>query len=175
MVNKELKIQIPEPNIKRMTIAIKGTAPILFHKWSEKAIRMILDKQMKKATKGREVRDPEKEYENSFYKNKAGNIAIPARNIKQALVGSARFLQGIPMTILRGAIFVVGDNDGLIELKYKKKTMRQDMVVIGLGSADIRFRGMLDGWSAEFIIKYDADLLSAEQVLNLLQRSGFSQ
>ncbi len=45
MVNKELKIQIPEPNIKRMTIAIKGTAPILFHKWSEKAIRMILDKQ----------------------------------------------------------------------------------------------------------------------------------
>ena len=172
---QEISFQIPAPNIKLMKVRIQGTAPLIFHKWDEKAIKMILDKQMKKAQKGRDVRDPEKEYENSFYYDSNKNIAFPARNIKQAIVGSARFLQGLPMTILRGSIFVVGDKDGMIPVKYKKKTMRQDMVTVGMGSADIRFRGQLDDWEMEFIIKFDADILSAEQTLNLLQRAGFSQ
>lgn len=173
---KEVSFQIPAPNIQAMKVKINGTSPLIFHKWDEKAIKMILDKQMKKATKGREVRDPETEYKNSFYYDSKGNIAFPARNIKQALVGSARFLGGaIPMTVLRGALFVMGDKDGFIPVKYKEKRMRQDMVTVGMGTADIRFRGELDNWSMEFLIQYDADLLSPEQVLNLLQRAGFSQ
>lgn len=167
--------QIPAPNIKLMKVQIKGTAPLIFHKWDEKAIKMMLDKQMKKAPKGREIRDPEKEYEASFYKDSEGKIAFPARNIKQAIVGSARFLQGLPMTILRGAIFVKGDKDGFIPVKYKEKSMRQDMVTVGMGTADIRFRGQVDGWEMEVLIEFDADILSPDQVLNLLQRAGFSQ
>jgi hypothetical protein len=168
-------LSIPAMNIQLMKVKINGTAPLIFHKWDEKAIRMILDKQMKKAQKGREVRDPEKEYESSFYYDSEGNIAFPARNIKQAIVGSARFINGVPMTILRGALFVEGDKDGFIPLTYKEKTMRQDMVTVGMGTADIRFRGQVEGWSMELMIKFDANILSSEQVLNLLQRAGFSQ
>lgn len=195
--------QIPAPNIQMMKVRIKGTSPLIFHKWDEKAIKMILDKQLKKAAKGREVRDPEKEYRNSFYFDKDGNIAIPTRNIKQAIVGSARFVPGVPMTILRGTIFVLGQKERefapvLVNNKPVKLTetdmseltgqgivgkdkandsvqMRQDMVTVGMGSADIRFRGQIDNWNADFLIQYDADALSAEQVLNLLQRAGFSQ
>lgn len=195
--------QIPAPNIQMMKVRIKGTSPLIFHKWDEKAIKMILDKQMKKAVKGREVRDPEKEYRNSFYYDADGHIAIPTRNIKQAIVGSARFVQGVPMTILRGTIFVWGIKERgyapvLVDGKPVKVTttnmselsgqgivghdkassavqMRQDMVTVGMGSADIRFRGQVEEWDSEFLIQYDADLLSAEQVLNLLQRAGFSQ
>jgi hypothetical protein len=172
---QDINYQIPAPNIKDMKVKIKGTSPLIFHKWDEKAIRMMLDKQMKKAVKGREVRDPEKEAENSFYTDAEGKVAFPARNIKQAIVGSARFLSGLPMTILRGAVFVVGDKDGFIPVTYKKKSHRQDMVTVGMGSADIRFRGQVEDWNMEFIIRFDADILSAEQVLNLLQRAGFSQ
>jgi hypothetical protein len=168
-------LSIPAMNIQLMKVKINGTAPLIFHQWDEKAIRMILDKQMKKAQKGREVRDPEKEYESSFYYDSEGNIAFPARNIKQAIVGSARFINGVPMTILRGALFVEGDKDGFIPLTYKEKTMRQDMVTVGMGTADIRFRGQVEGWSMELMIKFDANILSSEQVLNLLQRAGFSQ
>ncbi len=175
IAKKEIAFQINAPNITPMKVKLIGTSPLIFHKWDEKAIRMILDKQMKKAAKGREVRDPEKEYEASFYRDAKGNIAFPARNIKQAIVGSARFVAGVPMTILRGAIFIEGDADGMIPVKYKEKRMRQDMVIVGMGTADIRFRGELIDWSMEILIKFDADLLSAEQVLNLLQRAGFSQ
>lgn len=180
--------QIPTPNIKMMRIRVKGTSALIFHKWAEKAIKMIFDKQMKKVAQGREVREPEKEYEDSFYYDAESRVAFPARNLKQAIVGSARFIKDVQMTILRGAIFVMGDKDGFIPVLVKGKPvtradvkknkdawMRQDMVTVGMGSADIRFRGQLEDWSLDFLIQYDADLMSAEQVLNLLQRAGFSQ
>lgn len=187
--SQDIAFTIPAPNIRTMKVRIVGTASLIFHKWDEKAIQMILDKQLKKVQKGRGVRNPEREYENSFYYDGSDQVAIPARNIKQAIVGSARFINGIPMTILRGAIFVMGDIDGFIPVllnnkpvtkaiavKNQKEWMRQDMVTVGMGSADIRFRGELPtGWEAEFLIQFDADLLSAEQVLNLLSRAGFSQ
>ena len=199
--------QIPAPNQKLMKVKITGTSPLIFHKWSQKAIRMILDKQMKKAAKGREVRDPEAEYKESFYSDPEGSIYVPARNVKQAIVGSARFINGVPMTILRGSVFVRGETQEVIPVLQKGKKiklsskvtmydessethlpeivgydsknptiqMRQDMVTVGMGSADIRFRGQIEAWELEFFIEYDADILSAEQVLNLLQRAGFSQ
>lgn len=204
---KELTFQIPAPNIQKMVVKITGTAPLIYHRWDEKAIKMILDKQLKKAQKGREVRDPESDFRSSFYKNKEGVIYIPARNIKQAIVGSARFINGIPMTVLRGTIFVWGEgskeevpilqNGKKISLSGKVKMydegqspiesvighdsdneniqMRQDMVTVGMGTADIRFRGQVSDWEAKFMIQFNADILSAEQILNLLQIAGFSQ
>ena len=199
-------IQIPAPNQQLMKVNIKVTAPLIFHKWSEKAIKMILDKQLKKATKGREVRDPEAEYRASFYTTPEGYIYVPARNIKQAIVGSARFITGVQMTILRGAVFVRGEENDVIpvlqsgkKIRLSDKTtmfeedephieeiagydskndniqMRQDMVTVGMGSADIRFRGQIEQWEAEILLEYDEDILSKEQILNLLQRAGFSQ
>ena len=168
-------IQIPAPNIKTAKFTIVGTAPLIFHKWSQKAIDMMLDKQMKKELKGRATRNPEEEYQESFYKDKKGNIAFPANSLKQAIVDSARNLEGVTMTILRGALFIVPDDeDGLIKVKYKSKEMRQDMVRVGMGSADIRFRGQVKDWSMDLVIKYNADLLSVEQVASLIQYAGFS-
>ena len=184
----EVKIQIPAPNIQIMKVKINGLTPLIYHKWDEKAIKMIEDKQQKKATKAREVRDPEAETVNSVYYDASGYVSLPARNVKQAIVGSARFLSGVPMTVLRGSIFVVGDVDGFINVKSKGKLvtrkeiednvdtwMRKDMVTVGMGSADVRYRAQVDKWTMEFMVKFNADVLSAEQVLNLLQTAGFSQ
>lgn len=182
------EFQIPPLNQKTMKVRIEGTAPIIFHKWSQKAITMILDKQLKKASKGRETRNPEEEYEDSFYYDASDRVAIPARNIKSAITNSARFIEGVQMVLLRGTIFIRGDVDGFIPILVKNKVvtrkdvrrntsewMRRDEVTVGMGSADLRFRGQLKEWSAEFLIEFDANNLSAEQVLNLLQRAGFSQ
>jgi hypothetical protein len=172
----DLKISIPAPNIQTITVEIESETPLIYHKWSEKAIKMIEDKQQKKATKGRETRNPEDEYKNSYYYNSEGKIAFPANNIKQAMVGACRFLdKSVPMTLIRGAVFVVGDKDSLIPVTYEKDEMRTDMVTVGMGSADVRYRGQLTGWSMRLLIKFNADVISAEQVINLLQIAGFSQ
>lgn len=175
MAGKDKQFNIPRPDIQMMKVKITGTSPLIFHKWDEKAKKMMLDKQMKKASSNkREIRDPEKEYLATYYRNAAGKIAFPALSLKQSLIGACRNVEGITMTLIRGAIFIVGDADGLIEVAYEKESMRQDMVRVGMGTADLRFRGQVEGWSMEFPVKWNNSVLSAEQVLNLFQIAGFS-
>lgn len=170
-------IQIPAPNVQMMTVKIKGTNPLIFNKWSQKAIQMIQDKQAKRAksTTKKEARDPKAEYEGSYYRDENGKIAFPALSIKQSLIGACRSLSSVPMTMIRGSVFVVGDSLGMIPVTYKSERMRTDMVKIGMGTSDIRYRGEVSDWSMQFIVKWNADVLSAEQVLNLIQIAGFSQ
>ena len=92
-----------------------------------------------------------------------------------AIVGAARSLDKVNMTNIRAAVFVVGDDDNLIKVDYKEKVMREDMVRVGRGSADMRYRGELRGWSMTFDIEYNGDVFSAEEVSNLLETAGFSQ
>lgn len=195
-------IFIPAPNIKEMGVKIVGTSALIFHKWSEKSKAMIRDKQAMKAKAGREMRNPVEEYINTFYYDIAGNIAFPAGSIKQSIVGAARAIDGITMTELRGAVFVMGDSDDMIPVlvngkkikpepqpetdghypenifgvdpKNENIQVREDMVRVGMGSADLRYRGQVKNWEMQFIVKFNANKLSPEQVLNLIQYAGFS-
>lgn len=53
-------------------------------------------------------------------------------------------------------------------------SMREDMVRVGMGTADIRYRGEFRSWSAEMVIRYNANVLSVEQVFNLFNTGGFA-
>lgn len=178
MSTKELKIQINPINIQSMSVTIVGQTPLIFNKFSEKAKQMIKDKVTKetKANIKKEPKNPQQLYEDSFYYTKDGEVAFPALNIKQAIVSAARNVDGLPMTLLRGGVFVYGDQDGMIKVDYEKKEMREDMVRVGTfkDAADIRFRGQVSGWSMTFMIKFNADLFTAGQVINLLNIAGFS-
>ncbi len=190
-----LNIVIPKPNIQELGIKIVGTSPLVEHRWSEKAKREMLEKHLKKAKKARPKRNPQKEFEQSLHIMKkgkfkylsgheigvgeiqfSGKIGIPATAIKSAIVSAARNIEGLAMTLLRGAIFVEGDESGLVEAKYNKLLMREDVCrTSGIGrTPDLRYRGELQGWSAKFTIRFNGDVLSAEQVVNLLSTAGFA-
>lgn len=208
MIQKKTEqINIPAPQIKILKVKIEGTSPLIFHRWNEKSKKQMLEKQMKTAAsnKAKEARDPFAEYQSSFYKDAKGFIAFPALNIKQAIVDSARNVDGLHMTLLRGSVFVKGDMDEMIQVLHKGKPlkvsaktkkldgddkpeglfavdskspeiiqMREDMVRIGNGSTDLRYRGQVKQWEMDFYIKYNEGILKADQVLNLLQISGFA-
>lgn len=172
MVNQGVFVINP-PNIKTINVTITGLTSMIQHQFSEKAKRMMLEKQQKKVIK-KEIRDPQKEYEASLYRNSKGKISFPALAVKNAVVSAARNVDGLPMTLLRGALFIKGDEDGLIEVKYKDLRMREDVVRIGKGTSDLRYRGELLGWSMDLPIDFNADVLSEDQILNLLQIAGFA-
>lgn len=52
-------------------------------------------------------------------------------------------------------------------------TMREDMVRIAMGTADIRYRGEFKEWRTTFVIRYNANVLSLEQIVNLFNTGGF--
>jgi hypothetical protein len=148
--------------------------PAIVNQFSKKAQQMMLDKQMKKAGTGKEAKDPLQQFEDSLYKFADGKrTGFPAVGFKAAMVRAGKQL-GFTMTDLRGRFYVMADEGDLIEIKGEPH-IRQDMVRLATGVADVRFRGEYSaGWTAEIKIRYYKNAISAEQLAQLLQLAGFA-
>ena len=180
---ENLEIIIPAINIQLFNIKIVGDSPLIVHAWDDKAKQMMLDKQMKKATKGKEVRNPFMEYVKSLYwlsempKNPTqedienAKFGFPTVAFKSAAV-DAGYQAGLTKnkTISRGAFHVLGD---MAEINGTP-IMREDMVRIGMGTADLRYRAEFKQWSANLTIRYNANVMSIEQIINLFNVGGFA-
>lgn len=162
------KIELPALSIQTITLMLVGDSPLIVHAWSEKAKRQMLDKQMKKASKGRETRDPEADYEACFYRTPSGTYGFPAIGVKAAMVSAARYVDA-KMTVLRGALHI--DTETLPVIGEPRP--REDMVRVGMGTADIRYRPEFPEWRIPVPIKFNTSAISAEQIANLLNVAGF--
>lgn len=66
------KIQIRPVVRSELQFRIRGTSQLITHAWSEKAKRMMREKQAGKKTKTREIRDPDAETDAALYKTADG-------------------------------------------------------------------------------------------------------
>lgn len=176
-----LAIVIPRINVQHLEIVLLGDSPLISHAWSEKAKRQMLDKHMKKAKTAKEAKDPVADFVNSLYwlSEKPGKpteddvvqgrFGFPCVAFKSAAVGACRFSDGIKMTEARGAFHVVGEFAAI----EGTPTPREDMVRIGMGKADIRFRGEFKTWRTRLLVDYNVAVLSPEQIVNLFNLAGF--
>lgn len=161
-------IAIPKIDVREMEITLVGDSPLICHRWSEKAKKEMLDKQMKKAKTAKIAKDPEADFEASLYPLGDG-YGFPCVAFKSAAVGACRYSDGIKMTEARGAFHVVGE---LVRIDGVP-TIREDMVRVGMGTADIRHRGEFKTWRATLRLQYNASVFSPEQIVNLLNLAGF--
>lgn len=174
---KKNVVEIPELKIETVEIKIIGTSPLIVHRFSAKAQKQILAIQNKEAKAGREIRNPDAEYLDTLYTFKKGDYkktGFPAVGFKAAMVRGAKQL-GLTMTDVRGAIFVLpskGSNE-LVEIKGSY-FMRTDMVRVGNGGADIRYRAEYPNWKASLLIKYNTAVFSLEQVATIVRIGGFA-
>lgn len=183
-------IVIPAIDLKRVEIQIVGDSPLIMHKWSEKAKREMLDKQMKVAkSKGHDAKDPVADFISSIYWLEGEPEEKTEEGFQQAIEsGNARF--GFPSTAFKasavsaayrakitkdkvsmnGAFHILGD---MVEINGTP-IMREDMVKIGMGTADIRYRGEFPEWSTILPIQYNAGVITVEQLANMFNMGGFA-
>lgn len=166
---KTVVIEIPPVVIRTMPIRIVGDSPLISHKWSDKAKQMMLDKQMGKAVPKKAPKDPEQEYRDSLYEHPDGGYGFPSVAFKAAAVSACRSVDGIKMTEARAAFHVPGE---LVKIDGAPE-MREDMVRIGMGTADIRYRGEFKEWSATLMIRFNENVLTPSQIVNLFNVAGF--
>ena len=100
-----------------------------------------------------------------------GQQGFPAVAFKAAAVDACSHVADITKVTARGAFHIIGD---MIPLQYESVTMQQDMVRIGMGTADVRIRPRYDGWSVTFDLRYNANVISLEQLALLFDTAGFS-
>jgi hypothetical protein len=83
---------------------------------------------------------------------------------------------GIAMTQAKIAVFVHGETTSsgvqLVEI-LGEPAMREDMVRLERGVADIRFRAQYWPWSAVLKVEYNAIMLGQEVVVNLVEAAGY--
>lgn len=190
---EEAVVEIRPLDIKRTKIRIVGDSPLIVHAWSPKAKRMMLEAQMKTTkTKAKSVRDPYDDFIQSLYwlegkpeestpeafeeavKNGA-KWGFPVGAIKQAGNSAAYRLGWVKNQMqLRGSYFLETEYGEMAEIKGSIPEMREDMVRIGMGSADLRYRGEFKDWYMDLILEYNASGdLTLEQIVNVLNCGGY--
>lgn len=186
---KKEEVMIPAINIQYATIKVVGDSPLIVHKWSEKAKKEILDKQMKKAkTKGHDAKDPVRDFIDSLYWLEGEPEEKTEEGFAKAIEAGARF--GFPSVAFKASAVSAGYRSGVTKDKVSMNAafhidgefveikgvpdMREDMVKVGMGTADIRYRGEFKEWSATFQVKYNASAISLEQLVNLFNLGGFA-
>ena len=195
------KLMVTTVEIRTATIRIVGDSPLIMHKWSEKAKKMILDKQTKETkTKGREAKIPFQDFIDSAYwltEKPHGNSdeecekafinavengarwGFPVTAIKQATASASTYNElGIAKTKIRAAFFIEGEGPELLaEVKGCVPEMREDMVRVGGMSktADIRHRAQFNNWYMDLNIKYNNNgAITLEQIINLINIGGLT-
>lgn len=173
------KIEISPPNFKTLSLRINGTSPLMMHKFSAKMRRQIEEKQTatSKISKRREPKDYEAEFNAARYISDEGWDGVPAGAIRASMIAACRKVQGLPMTQAKGAFFIIAqghdkeDRTPLIRI-HGKPVHDTRPVRLESGVADLRNRPRYDDWFMEFAVQFDADMLSGQDVCNLLARAG---
>lgn len=114
------------------------------------------------------AKDPEQDYLDSLYIHPDGGYGFPSIGVKAAAVSAARWADA-KMTELRGAFHIPGE---LVKINGEPRP-REDMVRVGMGTADIRYRGEFPEWSTDIAVIANARAISVEQIVNLFNIAGF--
>jgi hypothetical protein len=171
---------ISKPNLVTAEFKIRGTAPFVQHKFSEKARHKIMETQAagSRSKKGqkREPRDFDADYKGAMHISEEGWNGIPAPAFRSAMIDACR-LVGFQMTKAKLAVFIVADgidkDDGTPLVKIEGTPEKHEGYARNeTGVVDIRVRPMWRKWSATPKIRFDADLFSLADVANLLARAG---
>jgi len=166
---KQTTVEVPQIQVKNITVTIEGTSPLLSNKFSDEAKEQILKKQMKQPTGGKGAKDPESDYQASIYRTDDGQPGFPASGVKKACVNACRFIDDMAMTEARGAFYVMGK---ILPIDGEPQ-MHEAMVRLRGSTADIRYRAEYPTWSIDLPIKFNPRIITIEGIVNLLNTAGF--
>lgn len=193
-MKKDEIIEIRPVEIQKVTIRIVGDTPLIMHAWSEKAKREILDKQMKVTkSKARDAKNPVEDFVRSMYWLSPMPTQMTEEGFEQAIENGAAF--GFPVTAIkqaaisaayrmgwtkdkmsmRGTFFITGDDNQMVRIYSDTPIMREDMVKVGMGTADIRYRGEFRNWYADLEISFNKNgQYTIEQIINIINAGGYA-
>lgn len=176
---QQVQVRVLPLDVMSMTVKAVGDTPLISHRFSDAAMKKIIDKQTKEtrtAKAGRPPKDFDAEFHGCLYPygNKPGHWGIKAIAFKLCAATAAKDVPGLFKTTAMRAFHVSGTEDAEFCELVGKPEKRVDMVRLESGVSDVRVRAEFWPWSATMKIVFSPDMLTAEEIVNLLNRGGFS-
>ena len=167
-------VEVKSFKIRRVQIPIKGISPLVVHAWSEKIKRAIEDNQAGKPKNSKhEMRNPEDECQQAKHISSKGWEGFPASGFKAAMIRGAKMI-GMVMKDTQTGFFVCADDELTQLVKINGDCqLRTDMVRVGMGSADIRYRPEYPNWNAVLTIEFNEGVISLDQIHQLVMAAGY--
>ena len=198
MAKKTEVVSIKPLEIKKVHMRIEGDTPIIIHAWSEKAKRQIFgDPDI--TGKKKQPRNPARDFIDSLYwltekptitddmdseecekayieaVKKGAKFGFPVSGLKQAGISAAyRLGWSKDKMSLRGAFYIETEYDDMLCIEGEPPVIREDYVRVGMGSADLRYRGEIKNWHADFTVSYNMNgQYSLEDIVNVINAGGY--
>ena len=178
--NRE-SVSIPAPRFDIVAIQIKGTAPLVLNRFSQKAAEKIRADQAAgstgKSKKTRAPKDFDALYEGAMYKAEEGWHGFHAASIRNAMISACRTVD-FKMTLAKLSVFVEADgfdaldSTPLVRIRSGRPEQYFAHARNANGNFDQRIRPMWKTWSAILRIRFDADRFTRADVVNLISRVG---
>jgi hypothetical protein len=190
MKRKEEVVELHKIDIRKMELTLIGDTPLIVHNFSEKEKRHMLDSQLGKAVRKKPLRDPVADFIHSLYWLSEKPKGKTIEDFQKAVQNGAVF--GFPTVGFKAAAISGGYRAKLVKDKVTPRgafyiegvfavingvpEMREDMVRLsGIGNpANNRFRGEFKIWSVSLDIKYDANAITPEILVNMFNYAGFA-
>lgn len=169
-----MAIKVKPIEIKKLQFGIVGISPLIQHKWSEKGLEMLrmTAQERKKQPKGK--RDPQTEAQAAMYVTENGEPGIPILAFKSALISAAHKDLGLEKTLVRKSMFFpCADVNKVVPMDTDEPICREDFVRIGQKQTDLRYRPEFKEWRVRIVCEIDAQALTEQDVVNLVNRAGF--
>jgi hypothetical protein len=155
-----------------LEVPIIGLTPVIPHKWSEKAKRMMPGHPDADPKKPKGKRQPKEEAEACLYKL-GRSLAMPATAFKAAIVGACRFFASPTMVEAKQLLFIEGEGpEQLVKISGDKGEPQEDTPRNANGSADLRYRYYISGWAAKLRVRYVPSRITRESVVTLIDAAG---
>lgn len=170
------KLSITPVRQARVAVSLQSLSPLVVHAWSKKALEMLRLTAAERRKVPKVGRDPEREARESAHYTETGEFGVPAVAIKASIIGAAHKDMGIEKTLARKALFIeCNDPGGIIAFaENADPVIREDIVRVGMGATDLRYRYEFRSWRADVSFLIDTELLGVQDLVNLINRAGFS-
>lgn len=154
-------------------VPIVGLTPLIPHKWSEKSLRQMRDKQYgAKVRAAREPKNPEEEAEDSCYWLSPGKPGMPAVAFKAAIVDATRFFDGLTIVMSKQLFFVSGEGIEQLVAIDGVPVIFESTPRNASGTPDLRYRMKIFPWSAILEISYLPQQIDPQSVVTLVDAAG---
>ena len=179
----EKSVQIKSPNFMTAVFGIKGTSPLVIHRFNIKAKKQMVDdyergSKNNAGKKKHEPKDLDAAVEECKYVSPQGWEGFHAAAIRKSIISACRVVN-FKMTLAKLSVFVIEDGRDKFEPQipliriYGKAVRQDDIGRTSTGDIILINRPAYHDWSAKVKIRWDGDQFSIEDIANLLSRAGY--